>query len=214
MLDQESFRDQALVLAEQDASLAAIVQDYGLPSFWHRPPTFATLALLIVEQQVSLASAKAVFDRLTLALGQVTPATLLRAEQDVLVGVGLTRQKMRYLRLLAAASAEGTFDQVALLDQTDDLARRALLALTGVGPWTADAYLLSALRRPDIWPVGDRALQVGVGETLEMPEPPTALELEVIGERWRPSRSVVARLIWHAYLSRRGRTEPDVIGLD
>jgi DNA-3-methyladenine glycosylase II len=213
-LTAESFRAQATELAQGDPALATVVESYGVPDFWHRPASFATLVLLVVEQQVSLASAKAVFDRLAQALGTVTPASLLTAETDVLVEAGLTRQKQRYLRLLAAASAEGLLDLATLADSSDQEARAALLARTGIGPWTADAYLLSALRRPDIWPSGDRALQVGVAEVLELDETPTARQLDVLGERWRPVRAVAARLVWHAYLCRRGRAETIVTGLD
>lgn len=213
-LEEASFRAYALELAERDDALAAVVEDYGLPSFWRRPATFATLVLLVVEQQVSLASAKAVFDRMMAALGAITPETLLAAELDLLGQVGLTRQKQRYVKLLAAAVAEGSLDLGALATLPDSAARDQLLALTGIGPWTADVYLLSALGRPDMWPVGDRALQVGVGEVLGHPEAPSAVELEVLGERWRPVRAVAARLVWHSYLVSRGRVETEIAGLD
>jgi DNA-3-methyladenine glycosylase II len=184
-----------------------------VPDFWRRPASFATLVLLIVEQQVSLASAKAVFDRLAAALGGVTPSSLAAASPDLLGQVGLTRQKQRYVQLLANAVVDGTFDLAALGTLPDSEARDRLLALTGIGPWTADVYLLSALGRPDMWPVGDRALQVGVAEVLGHDVVPTALELEGLGERWRPVRAVAARLVWHAYLARRGRAETEVAGL-
>jgi DNA-3-methyladenine glycosylase II len=214
VLTARSFREHALEMAGRDDALGAVVDDYGMPAFWHRPASFATLALLVVEQQVSLASAKAVFDRLTTSLGAVTPASLLRAEPETLSQAGLTRQKQRYLRLLAAAVAEGLLDIPELAQRSDVEARRSLLAMTGIGPWTADAYLLSALRRPDIWPSGDRALQVGVSEVLGLDDVPKATQLDVLGARWQPRRAVAARLVWHAYLCRRGRTETMVTGLD
>lgn len=213
-LTADSFREHAHDLARRDAALGAVVDTYGMPEFWHRPASFATLVLLVVEQQVSLASAKAVFDRLALALGSITPATLLTAEAETLGQAGLTRQKQRYIRLLAAAVAEELLDLPALAHQPDGEARQALLAFTGIGPWTADAYLLSGLRRPDVWPSGDRALQVGVAEVLELDEIPKAAQLDVLGERWQPIRAVAARLVWHAYLCRRGRAETVVDGLD
>jgi DNA-3-methyladenine glycosylase II len=213
-LTPASFADHARRLAACDPALGAVVEAHGMPDFWHRPPSFATLALLVVEQQVSLASAKAVFDRLAAALGGVTAATLTAAGTEVLVAAGLTRQKQRYLRLLASAVTGGTLDLAALAGRPDAEARSALLDLTGIGPWTADVYLLSALRRPDVWPVGDRALQVGVAEVLGLPVVPAGAELEALGERWRPVRAVAARLVWHAYLCRRGRAETVVAGLD
>jgi DNA-3-methyladenine glycosylase II len=213
-LEEESFRAHALALAASDPAIAAVVETYGLPPFWRRPATFATLILLVVEQQVSLASAKAVFDRMMAALGAITPETLAAADPDLLGQVGLTRQKQRYVQLLANAVLDGTFDLAGLATLPDSEARQKLLALTGVGPWTADCYLLAALGRPDMWPVGDRALQVGVGEVLGHPAAPTAVELEGLGERWRPVRAVAARLVWHAYLARRGRAETEIAGLE
>jgi DNA-3-methyladenine glycosylase II len=213
-LTPASFAEHADRLVRHDPHLAAAVDASGMPPFWSRPATFASLVLLVVEQQVSLASAKAVFDRMSLALGVITPATLLDAELDVLGRAGLTRQKQRYVTLLAAEVAEGRLDLDGLAALPDCDARARLLALTGIGPWTADCYLLAALRRPDVWPVGDRALQVGVGEVLGLPATPDAVELEELGERWQPVRAVAARLVWHAYLCRRGRAETVVDGLD
>jgi DNA-3-methyladenine glycosylase II len=213
-LTDETFRVHALELAEGDPALERVVAEHGLPEFWHRPPSFATLVLFVVEQQVSLASAKAVFDRMHAALGGITPDTLLSVDPEVLRATGLTRQKQRYVLLLAAAVDDGSLDLPSLGLMTDDEVRRRLLALTGIGPWTADVYLLSALRRADMWPVGDRALQVGVGEVLGLDETPAPLALEALGERWRPLRAVAARLVWHDYLCRRGRAETVVAGLD
>jgi DNA-3-methyladenine glycosylase II len=213
-LTDDSFRRHALELADRDPALGKVVAAHGLPDFWHRPASFATLVLFVVEQQVSLASAKAVFDRMHAALRGITPDTVLSADPDVLRATGLTRQKQRYVLLLAAAVDDGSLDLPALADMSDDEVRRRLLSLTGIGPWTADVYLLSCLRRADMWPVGDRALQVGVGEVLDLPATPTPLELEGLGERWRPLRAVAARLVWHDYLCRRGRAETVVAGLD
>lgn len=213
-LTAASFAAQADQLVGHDPHLAAVVEAYGVPPFWSRPASFASLVLLVVEQQVSLASAKAVFDRVALAVGGITPATLLAADLDVLGRAGLTRQKQRYVTLLAAAVAEGRLDLDGLAMLPDDEARAQLLALTGIGPWTADCFLLACLGRPDVWPVGDRALQVGVGEVLELGATPDPVTLEELGARWRPVRAVAARLVWHAYLCRRGRVETVVDGLD
>lgn len=212
-LSGRDFEELAVRLAATDSGLSRVMDEYGIPGFWHRPPGFATLSLLIVEQQVSLNSAKAVFERLHRSMGEVTPHNLLRAPLEELRRCGLTRQKLRYLRDLARLVADGTLDLEGLTRLDDGQARERLLSVTGVGPWTADVYLLSALRRPDIWPVGDRALQVGTGDIIGSATIPTPGELEEIGNRWRPWRSVAARLIWHDYLSRRGRAETTVAGL-
>jgi len=212
-LTAAEFERVARCMAGQDPTLAGLVEKWGIPPFWSRPPGFATLALFIVEQQVSLASAKAVFERVTAAIGGMSPDRVAGIDPDVLGGAGLTRQKQRYLIGLARLVEGGELDLDDLEDQPDDVVRSRLLAVSGVGPWTADVYLLSALRRPDLWPTGDRALQVGVGESLRLDQVPDSRELEGIGERWRPHRSVAARLIWHSYLQRRGRAETEVAGL-
>ena len=159
MLDETSFAAAAADLCAADADLAAIVEAHGLPEFWAREPGFPTLVLLILEQQVSLASAKAAYDRLEARLGGVTPDGIVLSSDEELRADGFSRQKNRYVRALSAALLDGSLDleAVALLD--DDGVRQALVALPGIGPWTAEVYLLSALRRPDTWPVGDIALQ-------------------------------------------------------
>lgn len=213
LLDDAAFVAAGRELADRDPGMAAIVAQHGIPDFWHRPPGYATLALLIVEQQVSLASAQAVFERLVRLLGGVSPETVTGAGAEVLAEAGLTRQKQRYLVELAEAILTAELDLETLGLASDEAARKVLLRQRGIGPWTADVYLLSALRRPDIWPIGDRALQVGAGERFASGRIPSTEELVGLGERWRPFRSVAARLIWHDYLERRGRRETQVIGL-
>lgn len=191
-------------LTRDDHRLAAIVARHGVPDVFRRPPTFATLVLIILEQQVSLDSAAAAFRRLG-ASAPIEPGEILALSDSVLSDAGFSRQKMRYVRALASAVASGDLVLEAMATQPDDEIRRPLLALPGIGPWTADVFLLSCLGRPDIWPTGDRALQVGAAEVLTLPEVPSPEELELLGEEWRPFRSTAAQLIWHHYLSVRGR---------
>lgn len=200
------FRRTLAKLAAADRDLAAALERFGEPEFWHRQPGFATLVLFILEQQVSLASGAAAFNRLRARVGEVTPATVLNPSDEELRADGFSRQKTRYVRELARAVLDGRIDLAGLEASPDDEVRRELVSLTGIGPWTADVYLLSCLRRPDIWPILDRALQVATGEVLglETPDPTLLYEL---GERWRPHRSTAARLMWHSYLSKRGRKE-------
>jgi DNA-3-methyladenine glycosylase II len=183
--------------------LAAIVERHGVPEFWARPPGFATLLLLILEQQVSLASAKAAFDRVDTRVGGVTPQALLLLSDEELREDGFSRQKTRYARVLSASLLDRSLDLDALEMLDDAGARAALLALPGIGPWTAEVYLLSALRRPDTWPVGDIALQEAARRALSLDARPPPDELEELGERWRPHRASAARLLWHLYLSER-----------
>ena len=202
-LTVRSFRRAVGELAARDAVLGAIVERHGVPEFWHRRPGFSTLLLLILEQQVSLASAKAAFDRVDTRLAGVTPAGVLTLTDEELRADGFSRQKTRYARALAAALTEGELDLDALRKRDDVSVREALTVLPGIGPWTAEVYLLSALRRPDTWPTGDLALQEAARAALVLDGRPTPLELEGIGERWRPHRATAARLLWHRYLSER-----------
>lgn len=212
-LTAEGFADAVDHLVKADHHLAGIVDEHGLPPFWERPPGFATLALFIVEQQVSLASARAVFERLVALLGSVDAHRVASVDPARLAAAGLSRQKSRYLRELSCFVLRGELDLEKLGHSPDPEARRLLTAVPGVGPWTADVYLLAALGRPDVWPVGDRALQVATSDRLGLERPPDTGRLEAIGERWRPWRSAAARLLWHDYLQRRGRSETVVAGL-
>lgn len=189
-------------LARRDADLARIVARIGPPPLWERAPGFPTLVLLILEQQVSLASARAAFDRLEAAIGAVTPAGVLMLSADELRRIGFSRQKAGYVRSLAAAIQSGAFDPDQLNHLNDDRARRALTALKGIGAWTAEVYLLMALRRPDAWPVGDLALVAAVQQVKGLTQRPTPADLTALAEGWRPWRAVAARLLWHHYLSR------------
>ena len=160
---------------------------------------------IIIEQQVSLASARAVFARLRQALGPLTARRLLAADPTLLAGVGLTRQKQTYCLTLAEAVSAGQLRLAGLTRLDDERARAALTAVKGIGPWTADVYLLVALRRPDLWPVGDLALVKAIQTVKRLPERPDATRLTALAEPWRPLRSVAVRLLWHQYLSSRGR---------
>lgn len=207
-LDPPSFAQACDLLSAEDRSLAAIVERHGRPRFWEREPGFPTLVWLILEQQVSLESGAAMYRRLHREAGEVTPASLIALGEGSLRRIGVTRQKSDYLIRLATAVVSGDLDLASLERLPLSEARKSLLGLKGIGPWTADAYLLSAVRHPDVFPVGDRALQIGTGETLGMATPPDPVELEILSEPWKPIRAVAARLIWHGYLARRGRIEP------
>jgi DNA-3-methyladenine glycosylase II len=201
MLDDRTFARTAEALCADDPELAGIVDRHGIPPFWAREPGLPTLVLLVLEQQVSLASARAAFDRLERRLGVVDARGLLASSDVELRADGFSRQKAGYVRALALAVEDGTVDLTLIGRLSDDDVRRALTALPGIGPWTAEVYLLSALRRPDTWPVGDIALQEATRRVLRLTERPSPPELEVIGERWRPHRATAARLLWHLYLS-------------
>ncbi len=187
-------------LAATDKTLASLVRRNGTPPLWRREPGFPTMVKLILEQQVSLASGAAAYERLAERLGEVTPDRFLTLDDAELKSVGFSRQKTRYVRLLSEDILSGALDLVELGDLPDAEVMHRLQELVGVGPWTAANYLLFALGRPDAWPNGDRALVVSLGRALGRPEPPTYEEAERLAERWRPWRAVAARLLWHDYL--------------
>ncbi|MEP6758475.1 MAG: DNA-3-methyladenine glycosylase 2 family protein [Actinomycetota bacterium] len=189
-------------LATTDPALAASVERFGPPPLWSREPSYATLVHLILEQQVSLASAQAAFDRLVGELGNVSPEGVLRLDDTELRAIGFSRQKTGYARDLARALLDG-FDLAALAELPDDDVRAALIQHRGIGRWTADIYLTMCLLRPDVWPHGDLALRTAAAEVLGSSKP-SDQELAEIAERWRPHRAVAARILWHDYLRRRG----------
>lgn len=201
-LTPELLKQHAHILIQNDAHLAAVVERFGHSPHWTREPGFHTLLHIILEQQVSLASAKAAYDRLWAHVGQLTPQTFLPLDDATLKTIGFSRQKTRYGRILAHAILNGDLDLEALTTQDDETVQRELTKLTGIGPWTAKVYLLMVLRRPDIWPVGDRALAVAVAEVKQLGSVPKADELAAIGEQYRPYRSAATHLFWHHYLSR------------
>lgn len=206
MLTDDTLLAAVDALAARDADLAAVVERFGPPPLWEREEGFGTLLLLILEQQVSLASARAAFDRVTARLGgPPTPAGLLTLSDDELRADGFSRQKTRYARVLAGSLEDGSLDLAGLRSLDDDGVRRELTALPGIGPWTADVYLVMALRRPDAFPAGDLALQVAALELKRLPARPDARALECLAEQWRPHRAAAARLLWQHYLGTRGR---------
>jgi DNA-3-methyladenine glycosylase II len=183
--------------------LGASVASYGPPPLWSRPATYSTLVHLILEQQVSLASAQAAFDRLATALGgEVTPSGVQGLDEAQMRSIGFSRQKTAYARDLAAAMLNG-FALDALTTAPDDDVRRALIAHRGIGRWTADIYLTMCLLRPDVWPRGDLALATAAVEIGAAPSRPTEDELEALASAWAPHRAVAARILWHHYLRTR-----------
>lgn len=202
-LDQARLEAAVAELAAGDADLAAIVERYGPPPLWDRPAGFGTLVHIILEQQVSLASARAAFDRLVVATDPLNPQAFLRLTDAELLAIGFSRQKARYGRALAAAILDRSLDLDSLADLDDDAVQASLEAVPGIGRWTSTIYLLMVLGRPDVWPSGDMALATAVAQAKALSGRPDPHTLMVLGEAWRPWRSVAARLFWHDYLARR-----------
>jgi len=189
-------------LAETDQHLARAHKMYGTPPLWSRPPGFETLLQIILEQQVSLASAKACFDKLAARLGGVSPETVLTLDDAEMKRVGFSRQKAGYARHLSEAILERGLDLDSLNRLPDAEVKAELTKLKGVGEWTSDIYLLMALLRPDVMPKGDIALHTAWHKLTGEPRP-TSDKFLAIAERWEPYRSVAARILWYFYLSER-----------
>jgi DNA-3-methyladenine glycosylase II len=177
------------------------VDTYGPPPLWAREPGFHTLIHIILEQQVSLASAKAAYDRLVAATGRLVPERFLALSDAELKTVGFSRQKAAYGRGLAQAIIDGRLDLASLETLDDAAAKSRLMVVKGIGSWTADIYLLMVLRRPDTWPSGDLALAAAAQRVKRMRSQPTPERLEQMGKSWQPWRAVAARILWHYYLS-------------
>lgn len=209
-LDEAIFAESVRFLADRDEHLAAVVKTYGQPPLWVREPGFPTLVYIILEQQVSLASARAAFARLKAAADPLTPSRFLKLSDSELLRIGFSRQKTLYTRLLAESLARRYFNLRDLHQLHDDCARKMLVTFKGIGRWTADIYLLSALRRPDVWPTGDLALATAVQEVKGLRRRPSPEKLETLSVPWKPWRAVAARLFWHAYLSRRGQRSSSI----
>jgi len=201
-LTERTLAQGVRALARRDEDLARVVQRHGPPPLWDRRPGFPTLVQIILEQQVSLSSGRAAYVRLASAAGRVTPGQIARLELRALARAGLTRQKSAYIRGLARAVVDGHLDLDRVHRMSDDEAHVELLKLKGIGPWTADIYLLMALCRRDVWPRHDLALASAMRDVKRLRSVPTPDRQLEIAEAWRPWRAVAARVMWHHYLNR------------
>jgi DNA-3-methyladenine glycosylase II len=192
---------QVDALSATDGVLARVVAQYGYPPLWQREPGFATLIHIILEQQVSLASAKNAFNNLQAALELVTPEGLLRLSDNTLKTIGFSRQKTRYARALAEAVIREQLKLESLPLLCDDDVREKLVQIPGIGVWTANIYLMMALARQDIWPQGDLALNISYTRLYSLAKRPSAAELAERARVWQPYRTAAAHLLWHAYLA-------------
>ena len=191
-----------------DPVFARILETAGPPRFRRRRNGFGTLLHILLEQQVSIDAAAAMHRRLVGLCRPFAPETCLALDDATLRSCGFSRQKMGYARELAVAVANGRFDFARLAAADDETALRELLAIRGIGRWSAEIYLLFALGRQDVWPAADLGLQVGFAEQLGLGSRPSEPELRQRGETWRPWRSVATCLFWQSYLHARGRAAP------
>jgi DNA-3-methyladenine glycosylase II len=201
--DQHNFESIIKELATKDEALANIIVSYGNPPMWTRPNTFPTLVLTILEQQVSLEAAFAAYRKLTENIGEPTPEKILRMTDEELRASYFTRQKMGYVRGLAAAIHKKEISLERYETMPDDAVRAELIQLKGIGNWTIDIYLLHALQRTDIFPLGDIALLNALRDVKGLDKTTPKEVLGQLAEPWRPYRSVAAMVLWHQYLSKR-----------
>lgn len=204
LLTEENLRTATHWLADRDAALHRVFAQYGYPPLWAREPSFGTLVHIILEQQVSLASANAAFRRLLNAVDTLTPATLLTLSDEALRQIGFSRQKAHYARHLAEAVASGRWSVEQLAHLSDEAAHASLVQLKGVGAWTAAIYLSECLLRTDILPKGDIAMLEAFKVLKGLPARPDHEAFVAATAHWRPWRSVGSRLLWHFYLCERG----------
>ena len=202
-LNEEKLLAACESLAERDEDLASVFHRFGKPPLWAREAGFATLVHIILEQQVSICSAKSAFDKLVKYVKTLTPESFLELNDAELKTIGFSRQKTGYVRGLSEAILNEKIDLKNLEILPDAEVKIELKNLKGIGDWTSDIYLLMALLRPDVMPKGDLALHVAWQKLKNLQSRPTSDEFLQIAERWKPFRATAARLLWHFYLSRR-----------
>ncbi|MBS1623909.1 MAG: DNA-3-methyladenine glycosylase 2 family protein [Bacteroidetes bacterium] len=191
-------------LARRDRDLRNIIRAHGYPLLWSRQEGFATLVHIILEQQVSLASARAALARLKEKIGDITPEKLLALTDEELKACYFSKQKIIYTRDLAAQVLDGRLKLHTFHDLSNEEIRRALTAVKGIGQWTADVYLMMVLHRSDLFPTGDIALINSIKAVKNLPPTASREEIALMANNWRPYRTLAAFLLWHAYIIRRG----------
>ena len=204
-LTQKTLALAARELAARDRLLANIHATYGDPPLWQRASGFRTLVHIILEQQVSLSSAKSMLLRLETAVQPFTPERFLEVGDEHLRRLGVTRQKSAYVLHLSDEIVRGELNFRRLARLSNDEALVTLTRIKGIGLWSANIYLLMAMRRADIWPAGDLALAVAIHELKNLKKRPSPEELKAFAEQWRPHRAVAARMLWQYYLGRKIR---------
>jgi DNA-3-methyladenine glycosylase II len=200
-LDEQNLAKICKKLAKADDDLKYIFETYGTPPLWKREATFATLVHIILEQQVSLASALSAFNKLKEKLGEITPENVLKLSDEELKACYFSRQKTVYARELASAVLDKKLNLRSLETLSDAQAKHELKKIKGIGDWTSDIYLLMAMLRADVMPKGDLALHIAYKKLKNLEHAPNSGEFQIIAERWKPFRAVAARLLWHFYLS-------------
>ena len=203
VFNEANFKQLCNALARKDSHLQAIVQQYGHPPMWNRPASFESLVHIILEQQVSLASARAALEKLRAKVGKITATKVLALSDAELRDCYFSRQKTVYVRCLAEAMVTKKLKLASLAAATDDEIRTELKKIKGIGDWTVDIYLLFVLQRSDIFPTGDLAMMNALKQVKQLPKHTTKEEITQLAEAWRPHRSLATMLFWHYYIKTR-----------
>ena len=201
LITQENLEQGVFWLCARDNDLKFVVEKHGSPPLWNREPGFATLVHIILEQQVSLASAAAAFRKLQAEIDPVDPENFLQLNDRQLKMIGFSRQKTAYARNLAKLIVNDQLNLDELVHKSDEQVNDILISARGIGRWTIDIYMLMALQRKDIWPQGDLALVKAFAKLKNIPRGKNDGDMYVITEQWKPWRSVAARILWHFYLN-------------
>src|SRR5215471_19254359 len=199
----DNYRQLCDTLAKKEIIFKGILRNHGYPPVWTRPLSYATLVHIILEQQVSLASARAALNKLKEKTGSITPAKVLALSDAELKACYFSRQKTVYVRELAAAIISKKVQLKKFSGYHDDEVRTTLKQVKGIGDWTADVFLLFALQRTDIFPIGDLAMVNALKEVKKLPAKSSKEDMLKMAESWRPYRSIAATLLWHHYLQTR-----------
>jgi DNA-3-methyladenine glycosylase II len=202
--DKNNFHALCNKLCRRDEQLSSIVAAHGFPPLWSRSASFETLIHIILEQQVSLASARAALNKLKEKLGSITAKKLLALSDEELRDCYFSRQKTVYAKCLANAIVDKEIELKNLTTLDEPELRRRLKTIKGIGDWTVDVYLLFCLHRTDVFPLGDLAMVNALKEIKQLPGSAKPKKLLAVAEPWRPYRSIATMLLWHYYIQKRG----------
>lgn len=205
VFDESNFKKHCNALGKIDSDLKLIIDTHGYPPLWKRKHGFETLIHIILEQQVSLASAKAALNKLKEKIGAVTPAKILQLTDAELKACYFSRQKTVYARHLAQAIINKQLNLKKLSLEADDTVRTELKKIKGIGDWTVDVYLMMVMQRSNLFPLGDIALMNSLKETKNLSKGISKEGLIAIADKWKPYRTIAAFILWHSYLCKRKR---------
>jgi len=203
--DQTNFHQLCDLAGSRDADLQLILDRYGYPPFWSRPNTFESLVHIILEQQVSLASALATLNKLKEKIGKPTPANLLLLTDQELRDCYFSRQKTVYVRHLAESLISGDLSLIEMENMDDLTIRNQLKCIKGIGDWTVDIYLIFMLHHTDVFPIGDLAAVNSLKKIKGLTAGVSKEELLEVADQFKPYRTIATMLLWHAYLEERKR---------